>query len=211
VPSDERDPTFRQATARDEPFLRRMLWIAAHWRESDPRPEAVVSPELSRYADGFGRRGDRGFVATCEGSPVGAAWCRLLTAPNRGYGYVADDVPELSVAVLSQYRGRGVGGRLIDRLLTDVADDSDAVSLSVEPDNPARLLYERLGFAQVGENAGSWTMVKSLSRPERSIERYPLLARKAEARHDAMGCAALVAQGWQAEAVSSVAQPDGGA
>jgi ribosomal protein S18 acetylase RimI-like enzyme len=37
--------------------------------------------------------------------------------------------------------------------------DGDALSLSVEPTNlRAIALYERLGFARVGENGGSWTM-----------------------------------------------------
>jgi hypothetical protein len=33
-----------------------------------------------------------------------------------------------------------------------------AIGLSVEPDNPSRVLDEQLGFVQVGIVAGSWTM-----------------------------------------------------
>jgi ribosomal protein S18 acetylase RimI-like enzyme len=36
------------------------------------------------------------------------------------------------------------------------------LSLSVEPGNPARKLYERHGFAVVDEGAEAWTMVASL-------------------------------------------------
>jgi hypothetical protein len=36
--------------------------------------------------------------------------------------------------------------------------------LSVEPDNPSRLLYEQLGFALVGVVAGSWTMRAELPK-----------------------------------------------
>ena len=33
-----------------------------------------------------------------------------------------------------------------------------AVSLSVEPDNPALALYQRHGFEKVGERGGAWIM-----------------------------------------------------
>jgi GNAT superfamily N-acetyltransferase len=169
VCSDELGPAFRRAGGQDEPFLRRMGWIAVHWRTPDPPPlNPVVSPELSRYTEGFGgRNGDRGVVAGCGRGLVGAAWCRLLTKPNEGFGYVADDVPELSVAVLPDYRNRGVGRKLIDSLLLDAADDFEAISLSVEPDNPAFLLYKRLGFHVIGGSGGSLTMIKWLIPPPR--------------------------------------------
>ena len=37
-----------------------------------------------------------------------------------------------------------------------------AISLSVEPDNPALRLYEQHGFAKVGEHGGAWVMLASL-------------------------------------------------
>jgi ribosomal protein S18 acetylase RimI-like enzyme len=165
VRSDQRELAYRRATAEDEPFLRRMLWVAANWREPGPAPSEVVVPaELAKYSDGFGvRPGDRGVMAGCGDALVGAAWCRLWGGSDRGYGYVGDDVPELSVAVLPEYRGRGVGAELIERLLRDVAGDADAVSLSVEPDNRALGLYERLGFTVVGESDGAATLIRPLA------------------------------------------------
>ena len=41
-------------------------------------------------------------------------------------------------------------------------DGFSSVSLSVEPGNPARKLYERHGFSIVDEGAEAWTMVASL-------------------------------------------------
>ena len=37
----------------------------------------------------------------------------------------------------------------------------EAISLSVEPDNPAVRLYERAGFTRVG-GTGAWTMLVEL-------------------------------------------------
>lgn len=140
-----------------------MLWLAVHWRASDaPPPDPDVSPEVARYTAGFGCRGDHGLIATFQGESIGAAWCRLLTAANAGYGYVADDIPELSVAVLPEHRGEGIGGKLIERLLSNLAANFDAISLSVETANPARRLYQRHGFAALREDRGALTMVASL-------------------------------------------------
>jgi ribosomal protein S18 acetylase RimI-like enzyme len=41
-------------------------------------------------------------------------------------------------------------------------DGFAALSLSVSPQNPARTLYESLGFVKVGESGTSWTLRLSL-------------------------------------------------
>jgi ribosomal protein S18 acetylase RimI-like enzyme len=145
---------YREATAADEPFLFEMLALAMGWRD-DTAPADVPR----KYAAGFGRAGDAGVVAEEEGALVGAAWYRFLPADDPGYGWV-EGVPELSIAVAAGFRGRGVASELLRRLLDRArADGLRGVSLSVEPDNPARRLYERLGFSKVGVVGGSWTMV----------------------------------------------------
>ena len=56
-------------------------------------------------------------------------------------------------------RGRGYGGELLAGLLARAREDGfAAVSLSVEPDNPALHLYEKHGFAKVGERGGALVM-----------------------------------------------------
>jgi ribosomal protein S18 acetylase RimI-like enzyme len=106
-----------------------------------------------------------GFVAVDVGSgeAIGAAWLRLLTGDERGYGYVDDETPELGMAVLPAYRGRGVGSALLTRLLKSAGAVYHAVCLSVSADNPAVRLYTRTGFEQVCECEASLTMVKRLS------------------------------------------------
>jgi ribosomal protein S18 acetylase RimI-like enzyme len=149
--------TFRGATAADEPFLVEMIALAAGWRD-----ETVPGPFLPKYVAGFGREGDAGVVAEEDGTPVGAAWYRFLPADDPGYGWV-EGVAELSIAVAPGFRRRGVAGELLARLLDRArADGLSGVSLSVEPDNPARRLYERHGFEKVGEVGGSWTMLRRL-------------------------------------------------
>lgn len=70
-----------------------------------------------------------------------------------------DRTPELGIAVVADQRRRGVGRGLLAAALSEAASEGfAAISLSVEPDNPSRMLYEQLGFVQVGNVEGSWTM-----------------------------------------------------
>ena len=147
-----------------------MLYEAAYWRPhaSDSRPPLEVmlrQREYAHYVTEWGRAGDVALAALDQhDQPVGAAWYRRLPAGDRGFGYVADDVPELSIGVVGEFRGRGVGSLLISALAQRArAHDERALSLSVEPDNPARTLYERFGFREFGHDAGgSITMVLPL-------------------------------------------------
>ena len=149
-------------------MLRLLLHHALHVPEGEPALplEVVDEPHLARYVTGFGTRGgDRGLLAEVDGRLVGGAWLRRWTRDERGYGHVADDVPELSVAVLPGHRGRGLGTALLRRLLDDASADSDAVSLSVDTSNPAARLYERLGFRVVGRSPRHLVMRLDLGRP----------------------------------------------
>jgi ribosomal protein S18 acetylase RimI-like enzyme len=108
------------------------------------------------------RVGDLGVVAE-DGPPVGAAWLRLLPEHDRGYGFVDAKTPELSIGVVPTHRGRGIGALLLEALVGSAREQRhEALSLSVEPDNPARRLYERCGFQVVDTVDGSHTMLLSL-------------------------------------------------
>ena len=98
----------REATQGDEPFLLEMLYEALFVPVgSPPFPTSVVDhPDLSRYARGFGHQeGDRGWIAeSSAGNLLGAAWVRQMPSDDPGYGFVADDIPELSIAVVPDHR-----------------------------------------------------------------------------------------------------------
>jgi ribosomal protein S18 acetylase RimI-like enzyme len=112
------------------------------------------------YLVGWPRDGDFGLVAEQDG-PVGAAWYRTYTETIHGYGFVAEDVPELSIAVITTRRHEGIGRRLLIGLIdASAARGHPALSLSVNANNPARRLYESLGFQAVGVHGSSWTMIR---------------------------------------------------
>ena len=158
--------TIRQLSPSDQQFLWEMLYQSLHVPEGGtPFPRDVINqPEIEKYVRAWGRAGDMGFVAVDVGSgePIGAAWLRLLTGDERGYGYVDDETPELGMAILPDYRGRGVGSDLLRHLLKSAGVVYSSVCLSVSADNPAVRLYERAGFEKICECGDSLTMVKRL-------------------------------------------------
>ena len=70
--------------------------------------------------------------------------------------YVAlmeDEIRLMDIALMPERRNRGIGAALIQEVMAEASGSGRCVSLHVEPDNPARRLYVRLGFVdaeQVG-------------------------------------------------------------
>jgi ribosomal protein S18 acetylase RimI-like enzyme len=151
----------READARDVPFLERVLLEAYNWSEKRFTLDWIRTDDMARrYLEGFPADGDVGAVALIDNTPVGAVWGRALPAERAGYGFVAPDVPELTLGVLPEARRRGVASSLMTAVV-DLARQRGiaGLSLSVEDGNTARRLYERFGFAVVGRNGGSDTML----------------------------------------------------
>jgi len=96
----------RKGSAADVPFMRSMLAHAYAWRVN--AFEADIP--LSRYVDNWGRPGDLAVIAHETGNRVGAAWLRVFRASEPGYGFVDENTPELSVAVVPSRR-RTASGR----------------------------------------------------------------------------------------------------
>jgi ribosomal protein S18 acetylase RimI-like enzyme len=152
----------RPATSNDEAFLWEMLYLAIFIPPGcEPLPKAIVKePALSKYVADWGKADDLGFIAVHAESqqPIGAAWSRLLTGENKGYGYVDDETPELSIAIVPAWRDKSVGTTLLKHLIEAARFRFPALCLSVSTENPARSLYERLGFEVVALSENSLTM-----------------------------------------------------
>lgn len=157
---------FRIVEPTDERILREMLYEAVFVPPgATPPPRAIVmEPELRRYVNGWGRPGDDGIIAIAtDGEAIGAAWLRLWSGDERGYGFIDTRTPELSVAVRPEARGGGIGTELLRRLLQRADASYDRVSLSVSVVNPAVRLYERLGFRSVSVAGTSMIMERRAS------------------------------------------------
>lgn len=154
----------RPLTVDDESVLWEMLYLAIYVPDGEPMPplDIVYESGLRCYVEGWPRPHDVGFMALDDGQPVGAAWLRLFSPTSHGYGFVDAQIPELTIALKPAYRGQGVGTILLRKLFA--AASHPTLSLSVSPTNPAKRLYERLGFMIVGEYGGSLVMCKQLHR-----------------------------------------------
>jgi hypothetical protein len=102
----ERQPAatyhIRRARPDDEPFLTAMLELASNCRE--PGPGQTPNPVDKNMPTGSGAAVISALSQSATaGGHAGAAWCRLLSGADRGYGYVADDIPEVALAVSPEH------------------------------------------------------------------------------------------------------------
>lgn len=160
-------PTIRPLATTDLPFLRQMLYEAALWRPGDEKPPfewAMDHPDLAIFHEGWGRPGDTGLVAECDGQPAGAVWYRLFTDESHGEGYLDPETPELAIAVVAEHRGRGIGRALLEAIADRArADGLARISLSVNADNPAKRLYASVGYLDLAENDPGERMILRLA------------------------------------------------
>jgi len=172
------DITFQPLPSDCTDLLRQFLYLAIHVPGGEPLPFDIIDsdPVIKRYWQGFGsRRGDIGVMAiNAETNEViGCAWGRALPRAESGYGYIADDIPEVGLAVLPEWQRKGIGTKLLRTLLTSYAADSmvpgqvgwQQISLSTAKSNRiAQTVYENLGFDVVREDEdGDIIMVADLS------------------------------------------------
>lgn len=81
-----------------------------------------------------------GFVAVAKafGMIVGAV---IINETHMG-GYIPENIL-VYIAVDGKFRGKGIGKQLMEAVISKAKGD---IALHVEPDNPAKKLYERVGF-----------------------------------------------------------------
>jgi ribosomal protein S18 acetylase RimI-like enzyme len=81
-------------------------------------------------------------VIEVDGSPAG----RLYV--HRG----PSDIRIMDIALAPGFRGRGIATRLLRSLMDEADASARKLSIHVEQNNPARSLYDKLGFLPAGEH-----------------------------------------------------------
>ena len=129
-----------------EDFLYYSIFLPAG---AEPLPRDIIfDPKIFVYIKDFGGKNDCGVVAEQDGKIVGAAWTRIILA----YGNIDDKTPELAISVLPNWRGQGIGSKLMKSLFKLLHERGyQQTSLSVQKNNPAVRFYERLGYKIIGE------------------------------------------------------------
>jgi ribosomal protein S18 acetylase RimI-like enzyme len=135
----------RPAAQDDLDLLWDFLAMAAY------EPDAATAksvPFVATHLAGWQRPSDFGFIAEIDGKPVGAAWARHIPVADNPF-YIDDRSPVVSIAVRDGTRGKGVGETLLRALIDEATARGLRLALDVRETNPAKRLYERLGFRRV--------------------------------------------------------------
>ena len=104
--------------------------------------------QRAHYAEHY--TGTSHHVIEVGGEPAGRLYVARWT----------EEIRIVDIALLPQFRRRGVGGDLLRRLLAEGAAAGKRVSIHVEKFNPARRLYERLGFVPAADRGVYELMVR---------------------------------------------------
>ena len=145
------DLTLRATVPADEDFLWDMLFYASHSYEEPgvTFDDIRNNPDLVPYMTGWASGGHFGVVAVGEGL-LGAAWVREMTDEDRDNPVFLDlDTPELAIAVVPGWEGRGIGSALLGGVLDRARGRFPRIVLSARLGNPAVRLYERHGFQTI--------------------------------------------------------------
>lgn len=140
----------RPATEGDIPFLLslRRETMARHMAASGV--DIADESHLARLMHHF----ECAEVLVSDGAPVGLLKMRRLP----------EEWEIVQIQLVPQLQGRGIGRSLLEGILVDAALADVDVTLSVLKANPARFLYERLGFKRIGEDAHEYYMRRTAPR-----------------------------------------------
>jgi ribosomal protein S18 acetylase RimI-like enzyme len=108
---------------------------------------------VAAHLAGWQRSEDFGFIAERDAEAIGAAWARQFSPNEQPAFYLDTRTPEVTIGVTEAARRQGVGARLLSALLAEAARRGVGLCLNARHDNPARHLYERIGFCRVPGSA----------------------------------------------------------
>ncbi|MCR4654643.1 MAG: GNAT family N-acetyltransferase [Lachnospiraceae bacterium] len=125
-----------------------------------PSREIIYQPELKIYYENFGTgEADYCIVADDDNRVIGAVWTRIMN----DYGHVDDDTPSFAISLYKEYRGQGIGTRMMNEMLALLKGKGyKQASLAVQKANYAVRMYEKVGFKIVDENEEEYIMVCEL-------------------------------------------------
>jgi len=147
--------TLREATPGDLDFLKavfastRSEELAALGSHS-AQAEAFIEMQFNIQQQSYNARYPtaQNSIIVLDDQPVG----RMLVDRTEEATRLVD------IALLSDFRNRGLGSSLIRGLMDDAAAAHKPLQLSVHKSNPATGLYERLGFVKVGDTGAQFKM-----------------------------------------------------
>ncbi|MFV0538907.1 MAG: GNAT family N-acetyltransferase [Dysgonomonas sp.] len=147
-------------------ILKDMLYEAIYQAEDKPLiPKDIIeNPEINVYIENFGKKqDDHCLIAETDGKIVGAVWVRILADEIKGFGNIDNQTPEFAISLFKEYRNRGYGTMLMKEMIGHLKNKGyNQASLSVNRDNYAVHMYQKLGFSIIKENKDDFLMLLDL-------------------------------------------------
>lgn len=156
----------RPMREEEQYLLSEFLYEAIYQRNPDaPVPRTIIQePEIQIFIREFNKADDCCLAAEINKKIVGAVWTRILSGPVKGFGHVDEQTPEFAISLYPEYRGRGIGSRLMNSMLYLLKEKGyKQASLAVQKDNYALGMYQKAGFQIVGESQEEYIMVRCLN------------------------------------------------
>ncbi|MBV7390763.1 GNAT family N-acetyltransferase [Enterococcus alishanensis] len=154
----------REMRTEEYYLLEEFLYEAIFQRnQEDLLPKNIIyQPELFIYIKDFGSlKDDYCLCAEHNGKIVAAVWVRIIS----GFDQINKDTPEFAISVLKDYRGLGLGRKLMAEMLQLLKEkDYKNTSLAVQKDNYALKMYQSLGFQIIDENDEEYLMIFHLNK-----------------------------------------------
>jgi ribosomal protein S18 acetylase RimI-like enzyme len=158
--------SFRSATLEDEAFLSELFASTRadelglmSWDENQKKMFIAMQfkAQSQQYAMSYPHAQHK--IILWNGEAIG----RLIVDKNSA-GFTLVDI-----ALLPPQRGAGIGSHLIKNLLQEAASAGKSVTLSVWHTNPAKKLYDRMGFSSAKDDGGAYCEMRW--NPEHATER----------------------------------------
>lgn len=140
-------------------FLYGAIFISEN--EITPPREITKLPELQIYIKDFGnKKDDIALVAEVNKREiVGMIWTRIMN----DYGHIDDETPSLAISVTKKYQNKGIGMALLKEMIKIMRKKNyKKVSLSVQKENYAVKLYQKVGFKIYKESEEEFIMLLEL-------------------------------------------------
>ena len=120
-------------------------------------PKAIIEqPELQVYIADFGKSDDWCLVAEVKEKIVGAVWVRVMD----DYGHIDDETLSFAMSLYEEYRNMGIGTALMRDMLEFLKNKGyKQTSLSVQKENYAARMYQKVGFEVIDENEEEYILV----------------------------------------------------
>lgn len=159
-----KDVIIRPLKDSEKEILKEFLYEAIFVPEGEEPPEKSIinREELMVYLYAFGRgKADFALTAEVDGKIVGAVWTRIM----HDYGHVDDETPSFAISLYKEYRGQGIGTHLMQEMLQILKSKGyKRASLSVQKENYAVRMYEKLGFRTFKESEEEYIMICDLTQ-----------------------------------------------